>query len=300
MNAKPKILVVDDMPENIDLAAGLLKERYEVLAAINGKAALRILSRESIDMVLLDIMMPELDGFEVCRRIKDDPKTARVPVVFQTALDSRDDILKGLELGAYYYLTKPLDPAQLLAVTAAAIDSYATFKALHREGEQLLESLALLEQGSFRFKTLREARNLAVLVAKAFPDPEKTVLGLTELMINAVEHGNLEISYQDKSRLNELGNWEAEVTRRLQLDEYAGRSAELRMERGDREINVLIRDQGTGFDWRNYLEIDPERAFDTHGRGIAMAKALSFDKLEYRGQGNEVLVTVYKEDDEDT
>jgi len=294
MSTKPKVLVVDDMPENIDLVAGLLKDRYEVLAAINGKAALRIMDREAIDLILLDIMMPDLDGFEICRRIKDDPKTSRIPVIFQTALDSRDDVLKGLELGAYYYLTKPLDPAQLLAVTAAAIDSYATYKALHREGERLLESLALLDQGRFHFRTLQEARNLAVLVAKAFPDPEKTVLGLTELMINAVEHGNLGISYQEKSQLNEQGNWELEVERRLAMDQYAERSACLELQRNASRISVMIRDQGSGFDWRNYLEIDPNRAFDTHGRGIAMAKALSFDSLEYRGQGNEVRVTVFK------
>ncbi len=292
MNRKPTLLVVDDMPENIDLVAGLLKDRYEVLAAINGKAALRIMGREPIDLILLDIMMPDIDGFEVCRRVKDDPRTKRVPVIFQTALDSRDDVLRGLELGAYYYLTKPLDPAQLLAVTAAAIDSYATYKTLHREGERLLESLALLDQGWFRFRTLREARSLAVFVAKAFPDPEKSVLGLTELMINAVEHGNLCISYQDKSRLNESGSWEQEVERRLGLPEYAERFALLHLERNDNEIRVLIRDQGSGFDWQSYLEIDPNRAFDTHGRGIAMAKALSFDSLEYHDRGNEVLVSV--------
>ena len=299
MSERPSVLIVDDMPDNIDLAADILKERYEIYAAIDGERAFKVLAHQSIDLILLDVMMPHTDGFEVCRKLKSDKRYRRIPVIFLTALDSRDNILRGLELGAYYYLTKPVDCDQLHAVAASATEGYRTYKRLRQEDERTLELLKLLEQGRFVFRTLHEARYLAVLIAKAFPDPERCVLGLTELMINAVEHGNLNISYEEKSRLNEQGGWQQEVERRLSLPEYAGKTALLKLERDDKEIRAMIQDQGSGFDWQRYLEIDPDRAFDTHGRGIAMSKALCFDRLDYLNSGNQVLATVFISDPND-
>jgi anti-sigma regulatory factor (Ser/Thr protein kinase) len=82
------------------------------------------------------------------------------------------------------------------------------------------------------------------------------------------------------------------VHRRLALPENAQKHAEVELERDDDVIRFVIRDEGTGFDWRAYLQVDPGRAFDTHGRGIAMANRLSFSHIEYRGCGNEVIGTI--------
>jgi anti-sigma regulatory factor (Ser/Thr protein kinase) len=118
------------------------------------------------------------------------------------------------------------------------------------------------------------------------------VLGLSELMINAVEHGNLGIGYAQKSALIDQGRLADEIRERLARPEFAGRRAELEVSRDENEVRFLIRDQGAGFDWQGYLEMSPDRAFDTHGRGIAMSRIISFDRLEYRGCGNEVLAAV--------
>jgi two-component system cell cycle response regulator len=111
-----RILVVDDIEANIRLLeAKLTAEYYEVLTASDGPTALAIAAREKPDIVLLDVMMPGMDGFQVCRRLKDDPETRHIPVVLVTALDGRADRISGLEAGADEFLTKPIDDVMLFA-----------------------------------------------------------------------------------------------------------------------------------------------------------------------------------------
>lgn len=111
-----RILVVDDIEANVRLLeAKLCAEYYEVMTASDGPTALAIAAAEKPDIVLLDIMMPGMDGFQVCRRLKDDPETRHIPVVLVTALDGRSDRVAGLEAGADEFLTKPIDDVMLFA-----------------------------------------------------------------------------------------------------------------------------------------------------------------------------------------
>jgi anti-sigma regulatory factor (Ser/Thr protein kinase) len=119
------------------------------------------------------------------------------------------------------------------------------------------------------------------------------VLGLTELMMNAVEHGNLGISYEEKTLLRRENRWEEEIAYRSEQPEYRERSVMVSSERTPRAVKFTIVDEGTGFEWRKYLQLDADRAFDPNGRGIAMARMTSFDELDYRGTGNEVVGTIY-------
>lgn len=110
-----RILVVDDVPANVKLLeARLLAEYFEVLTAFNGADALDICENGKVDVVLLDVMMPDMDGFEVCRRLKSDRNTSHIPVVMVTALDQVSDRIRGLEAGADDFLTKPVNDLQLL------------------------------------------------------------------------------------------------------------------------------------------------------------------------------------------
>ena len=143
-------------------------------------------------------------------------------------------------------------------------------------------------------RTLQEAKNLAVLLAKICHDPERRGLGFLEILLNAIEHGNLGIGYKEKSALIARGMWEEEIKRRLRMPEHQGKVVEVTVERLQAATRVVVRDQGNGFDWKNYLQFDPKRVTHTHGRGIAMAKLISFDTLEYRGCGNEVCMTVQR------
>lgn len=119
---KHTILVVDDTPENIDVLRGILHPKYRIKAAIDGERALKIARTEpQPDMILLDVMMPGMDGYEVCQRLKSDPFTAEIPVIFVTAKDSEADETHGLEVGAVDYLTKPVRPAIVKARIATQL-----------------------------------------------------------------------------------------------------------------------------------------------------------------------------------
>lgn len=110
------ILVVDDTPENVDVLAGVLSPHYTVKVALAGDKALRIAqSASSPDLILLDVMMPELDGYEVCRRLKANPATRDIPVIFVTARTEVEDESRGFEMGAVDYLSKPICPTLVLA-----------------------------------------------------------------------------------------------------------------------------------------------------------------------------------------
>ncbi|MGN6101272.1 MAG: PleD family two-component system response regulator [Devosia sp.] len=111
-----RVLIVDDIPTNVRLLeARLTAEYYEVLTASSGREALRVCAENPVDIVLLDVMMPEMDGFEVCARLKASPETHHIPVVMITALDQPSDRVRGLEAGADDFLTKPVDDIQLMA-----------------------------------------------------------------------------------------------------------------------------------------------------------------------------------------
>ncbi|RCS21982.1 PleD family two-component system response regulator [Phyllobacterium salinisoli] len=111
-----RILVVDDLPANVKLLESrLLAEYYDVVSALSGREALEICQSSNVDIVLLDVMMPGMDGFEVCRRLKADPKTTNIPVVMVTALDRPEDRVRGLEAGADDFLTKPVNDLQLIS-----------------------------------------------------------------------------------------------------------------------------------------------------------------------------------------
>jgi DNA-binding response OmpR family regulator len=112
---KSKVLIVDDTPENIQVLMGTLKDRYAIVAATNGEKALKMaLAEPGPDLILLDIMMPGMDGFEVCRRLKSEPGTRDIPVIFLSALDDTANKVKGFMSGAVDYISKPFQPEEVL------------------------------------------------------------------------------------------------------------------------------------------------------------------------------------------
>jgi phosphoserine phosphatase RsbU/P len=141
---KPRILVVDDTPANIKILADLLRKDHILSVATRGADALEIAcTEEPPDLVLLDIMMPEMDGYEVCRRLKADAHTRDVPVIFVTAMSEVDDETKGFALGAVDYITKPIQPAIVRARVAAHLELAAARRALAAQNQVLRESLTM-------------------------------------------------------------------------------------------------------------------------------------------------------------
>jgi CheY-like chemotaxis protein len=285
-----RILAVDDEPINLDIIVDILDAPdFRVHTVANGEAAWAMIESTAYDVIILDRMMPGLDGMALLRRLKADPRYRNLPVIMQTAATAPEQVREGIEAGAYYYLTKPYDPKALLAIVRAALYVVAARGEVAFDVAEHNRALALARRGEFSFRTLDEAGVLATFLAGLCPEPSAARMGLAELLVNAIEHGNLAIGYAEKSRLRLSNGWEAEVGRRLNDPVWRRRIAEVVFERDSTAITFVISDQGAGFDPQDYLDIDPQRACDPNGRGIALARRISFSRLEYQGCGNVVV-----------
>lgn len=157
---KPTILIVDDTPDNITLLCSLLGDDYKNKVATNGVKALKIaMTGPPPDLILLDIMMPEMDGYEVCRHLKADPLTKDIPVIFLTAKTQEGDETKGFELGAVDYITKPIVPPILMARVHTHLALQAARKSLEDQNEILEEQV---EQRTRQLASLQDSIIIAM------------------------------------------------------------------------------------------------------------------------------------------
>ncbi|KZN47273.1 response regulator [Pseudoalteromonas luteoviolacea] len=142
-----QVLVVDDVADNIKVISDILRKDYKVKAALNGKKALQICAMEpQPDLVLLDIMMPDMDGIEVCKRLKSDPQTQHITVIFLSALEQTEHIVKGLELGAVDYITKPANPSIVRSRVKAHCRSIESNRLMRNQIDTMMENAKLQDQ----------------------------------------------------------------------------------------------------------------------------------------------------------
>jgi len=297
---QPNLLLVDDDPVNLEILVEHLEEAgYHTVTASHGDEAWDILHLGTIPFqaVLLDRMMPGMDGMAVLAKMKSHASLSRLPIIMQTAAVSSEEIREGIEAGVFYYLTKPYTKEVVVAIVQAAVRDFTKYQSIQSELAEQSKIFHCLRSAQFEFQTLEEAQTLALLLAQACPEPDRVAPGLTDLLLNAVEHGNLHLTYDDKTELQQTGEWETEIARRLSLPEFAHKQATIRFHRNAERIEFTITDQGPGFDWKRHWDISPDLVFATHGRGIAMARTLSFDTMEYRGVGNEVMCTINVSED---
>ena len=289
-----KILIVDDD----SVTRRFLRQQSKILGfdsveAANGREALEVLRANpgAFDVVLLDRTMPEMDGMAVIMQMNKDAALSRIPVIMQTSSSAPEEVQEGIDAGVFYYLTKPIDPALLKTVLRTAVADRRHETGV-QERDLAHDGLSMMQSASFQFRTVEEAQILSRFIAGMFPEPSRVTAGLAELMVNAIEHGNLGIGYEMKAQLCRDGTWRDEIHRRMQSPAIGNRAAEITLTRKDGGIYAVISDQGEGFDWKNFLKINPTRAGDAHGRGIAMANSISFDKLTYNDKGNKAVAYV--------
>lgn len=288
---KTTVLAVDDNPAALRLLESMLeRDKYQVLTAVDGVDALRVMEEhgDTIDIILLDRLMPRMDGIEFCVKIKADPRFRRIPVIMQTAAGQPQEIKEGIEAGVFYYLVKPLVFETLSSIVEAARLKIHKYRVARKQYLERQESMTMVQSLNCSFTTPEEGEKLAVFLSQFFPDPDQVFTGVSELFINAVEHGNLGVSYEQKGRLLEENTLKQELDSRLLLVENRDKKVDVSFNKNDDGYHLMITDMGPGFDWQNYLQVDPLRATHNHGRGIAMANMMSFDKLFFNDKGNKV------------
>ena len=206
---KPIILVVDDTPDNLSLMSGLLKDKYKVKLAINGEKAIKIAQApDKPDLILLDIMMPGLSGYEVCQILKNDPATRDIPIIFLTAMTATDDEKKGLELGAVDFITKPVNPPIVMARVATQLQVKAA-------ADFLKDQNAYLET-----EVIRRGRELAAI-------QDVTILAMASLA---------------ETRDNDTGNHIRRTQHYLKLlADHLKDHARFRLFLNDRTIDMLFK-----------------------------------------------------------
>ena len=285
------ILAIDDEANNLLLLESYLENtNHEIKIFTSGQQALDYLrGGGAADTILLDRMMPGMDGMAFMQILRTLKSHSRTPVILQTAAVGAAEIAEGIAAGAYYYLTKPYSRDVLLAIVARALADHTFHSGLQQTVQQISAGIAHVEQMRLSFRTIDDVRTVSFFLASLFPDPDAAILGITELMLNAVEHGNLGITYAEKTDLIRHDNWQAEVERRLEQPEMREKRASVLFEHETNVLKLTIEDMGDGFCWDSYTDFDNDRASDSHGRGIAMSRLVSFDDVTYVAPGNKVV-----------
>ncbi|MBL4907122.1 MAG: ATP-binding protein [Sneathiella sp.] len=207
------------------------------------------------------------------------------------------NLIPGILQEATILLPHPIYESGIIEIAEDCLSKFQEDETENKEKKEIMFALKAMEKGEFSFKRLEEAKSLSTMLAALCPNNGEAAIGLLELMVNCIEHGNLEITFDEKGNLLKEGKWRQEVEYRLSLPKYSYRNARIQFERKSDKIEFIISDDGTGFNANLYLPKEDEttnndKLFCFHGRGIKLAANICFDQLEFLGNGNQVRATI--------
>ncbi|MCC6746117.1 MAG: response regulator [Deltaproteobacteria bacterium] len=294
MRTKRRILLVDDEPlVREELGALLVEEGYDVTTASDGEEGLDLFRAETPDMVISDIRMPRRDGLAVALVIRAEAPD--VPVTVITGHGTESMAIQALRAGVTDFIKKPVRLDDLSAALNRMEDS---LRLARHESVGMPGSVRQLER-SWLYQLGNDLEAIAPFVdqllrqcAAGFEKGSVTELSLAlrELLLNAMEHGNLGLSYEDKSRALEAGALDRLLADRLKQPAYRDRRTTVSARRRDDELELEVTDEGNGFDWQSLPDpTDPANFLSDHGRGVLLAR-LSVDEIAYNERGNRVTV----------
>ncbi|OHE08852.1 MAG: histidine kinase [Sulfurimonas sp. RIFOXYD12_FULL_33_39] len=196
MQDKQTILIVDDIKENIDILVELLN-RYDLITAIDAKVAIdTAMEEKNIDLILLDIMMPNMNGFEVCKVLKKSPKTEHIPIIFLSAKDSNEDIKKGFETGGVDYITKPFNPDELISRVNTHLKLRAYEKNLESRVQEEIQKNKIKEQMIYQQSKQAALGELLMHIAHQWKQPLTSLSSINVLNKAKINLG-VEINKED-------------------------------------------------------------------------------------------------------
>jgi DNA-binding response OmpR family regulator len=269
----------------------LLREAPEVLAVVQAPVL-------ALDAIVLDWRSGGEKDQTFAEALAEAAANAQIPVLTLAADCRTDDIRLAAEAGLEQHLCMPCQLSQLKAALMAMIVRPAPVAERPSAAINLGDAVDLLENCKFRFRTPEDVEKLVPLLARLFPHPGRAVTGIAELMMNAIEHGNLEIGHELKAYWIARGIYQSELAKRLATPPFSARWAEVIINKREDGVMIVIMDQGCGFCWQNLVRGEPapaEAVVDPSGHGIAIARDVSFDHLRFNHQGNQVTAFVSNE-----
>lgn len=286
------LIVIEDSPLRTSLCDTLSHNGFSPYPVDNLSEIDPLLDDDSKKIATVVVMIPhEKEEFERdIRKLKRNDAIKYIPFIgiAPEHLDT-DEVARQ---PFFHIIQDPVEHKVLIHTLEAAQSDFKRYNALLNEVSTRTSAIGLIQSGSFRLQTLHQAEALTTMLSLACPEPSIVALGLSEILVNAIEHGNLDISYQMKSSLLESGLWEEEINKRLSQPEFKDKFVEIKFIRNDDHIQIIVTDQGKGFDWRKFIEKDPAKNTEKHGRGIAIAIAMGFSQLSYNDKGNQVTATI--------
>lgn len=249
------------------------------------------LGQNSYDFFWFDEDTMHNGDWEFLKYLQSHDQFQYTPIILQTRPDT-DVIPRAIEHSIFYFLTKPYSKELMLSVLISAHRGLSNFNEINLFVTNYTQSIQLFRHAIFHAKTPEEARSLAATLSYLTPNPEKTSLGLLELIYNGIEHGNLEFGYQLKSELVRTGSFNEERQKRLKDSENSDKYVEVTITKVAHSVEFIIRDFGKGFDFDSYMDNKTYQQMNPNGRGILIAKNLSFDQLRYEDNGRAAIARI--------
>lgn len=237
--------------------------------------------------VLLDVETAVAEGYNLAETVRCNPdyRAISVATLSENAMHTAQIHATAGLMPTYSY-AYPLDQDALATGMQAALDETQKKRQLEAHVTATGSSFEILESCRFKVQKLQDIERAAYMAAACFPQPARAVHGLEELLLNAIEHGNLEIGHALKFELLKAGTWSTEVEKRLVSEEFSHRKVDFAVIKRDEGTSAVITDEGPGFDWNAVLNGSSTVA---HGRGLSRARLMSFDKLTFNETGNRVV-----------
>ncbi|MDP3452220.1 MAG: hybrid sensor histidine kinase/response regulator [Bacteroidales bacterium] len=289
---KDVILVVDDQPNNLKVIASVLGRDYSLSIANSGANALKILENNTPDLILLDIMMPEIDGFEVCRRIKSIERISHIPVIFLSAKNDIDDVVNGFRCGAVDYITKPFNSVEV----KVRVQNHLNLK-------HALDQLRITNQKLEELNATKD--KFFSIIAHDLRSPFTSIIGFSELLYNQIIDKDYESIEQYAGFIKQSSKQAMELL--TNLLEWA-RSQTGKIEYNPEKLNLtnLIEETALMFDQialpkniiiKRVLNQDLEVVADKHMIATVMRNLIS-NAVKFTAPGGEISVSAQKEEAE--
>lgn len=254
-------------------------------------ATLLLQSTSTVDntVVLLDEKLFVTENTEIIENFLKNSMVNQFPLILNVYSSNSKAIQQAFKMGIFFYLIQPYSAGLLTSVLETASRGFLQFHDAIQRVHNFNTVHPLLTNASFTLNTIAEAHALSSALAFITNDQKRIGVGLFELMLNAIEHGNLGIGYELKTQLIKESRLQQEIETRQALAENQNKNVQVSLERTSKYIEITISDCGDGFDYSRYLNYSEDRATDKHGRGIMLANSISFDALEYKNSGSTVI-----------